>query len=135
MPLTIDLSKYGKIVNKDYVINGVKISGVHYQYKDNIIIFVHDIVNKGERKLSVFKNNALYDECVDIIDENKDIFIRKYMSGFSIYIDSLTSKILYVENAIECKALGKSGIDLIRDKNISAFDIECYEGEGRIFRP
>lgn len=110
-------------------------SGVHYQYKDNIIIFVHDIVNQGEIRLTVFKNDAKYDECVDIIDENKDIFIRKYMNGFSIYIDNLTNKILYTESVIECKPLGKGRIDLIKDNKISAFDIEAYEGDGRIFIP
>ncbi len=37
------------------MVNGVKINGVHYQYKDNIIIFVHNMIKPNERKLTVLK--------------------------------------------------------------------------------
>lgn len=134
MPLTKDLNQYGEVINKDFLVNGVKLRGVHYQFKSDIVIFVHDTVKLGERTLTVFKNNAIYDVCLDIIN-NKDILIRKYKNGFIIYIDNQTNKILYTESVIECKPLRKGVIDLIKDNKISSFDIECYEGENRIFKP
>lgn len=54
MPLYTDLNKYGKIINNEYVVNGDKIPGIHYHYKDNIIIFVHEYDKVGERRLTVF---------------------------------------------------------------------------------
>lgn len=85
MPLSTDLNKYGEIINNEYVVNGEKIPGIHYHYKDNIIIFVHESDKVNERRLTVFKNNAKYIECVDIFNENTDVFIRK-INDFTLYI-------------------------------------------------
>lgn len=134
MPLSTDLNKYGEIINNEYVVNGEKIPGIHYHYKDNIIIFVHESDKVNERRLTVFKNNAKYIECVDIFNENTDVFIRK-INDFTLYIDNSRNKILHSESIINCKHLRKGKIDLIKDNKISTFDIECYTDENRMFVP
>lgn len=136
IPLTLDLNKYGFNIKRDYIVNGVIQKGEHYLYRKNIVVFVHDGSDKLVRNLTIFKNNAKYAECIDLIDENSTIFVRKFKDGFTLYIDNNTNKVLYTERVINCKPVSKGKIQLIKDLNISSFDIECYvNNNNKLFVP
>jgi len=140
IPPSINLEQYGKIINNEFIYNGVKQSGTHYLYKKNtgVIIFVHDSNVKNQRKLTVFKNTVMKFSCIDTFDENNDIFTREIIGaneGFKQFINNSTNKILYSETPVKCKSIKKGKIDPVKDDKISAFDIETYLDSNKVFIP
>lgn len=138
IPLTLDLNKYGQIINNEFIYNDVKQLGTHYLYKPGIIIFVHDSDIIGKRKLTIFKNNVIKFRCIDTFNEDNDIFTREMIGGidgFKLFINNSTNKILYSEVPIQCKSIKKGKIDLVKDEKISAMDIETYLDSNKIFTP
>lgn len=127
IPLSFDLTKYGSIINKDFIFNNYKVQGVYYQYTEDISIFIHDSknTNTNNRKMTIFKKGCIYAQCLDVLLED-DTLIRTYDSGVKAYIDNKKCELKYFERKIECSAIQKGKIDLIKDLNISAFDIEAY---------
>lgn len=134
LPLTTDLNQYGSTVNNEYVVNGCKMDGTHFLYNDNLL-FVHKSDKIGVRKITVFKNNVKYLECVDNFDEKSNVFRRDFMNDFSLFIDKEKNKVLHSESVVKCKPLPKGKIELIKDNMISTFDIECYLDKNGLFHP
>lgn len=63
LPNSNNKSYYGTIIeNKDLYINDSLVKGIHYQYKENVIIVVQE-KDLNTRKLLVFKDGVKYDEC------------------------------------------------------------------------
>jgi len=135
IPLSIDLSKYGKVINNEFIHNNKKIPGMHYLYRDDVIIFVHKNNKSGTRKLTVFKNNVIEFECVDVFDEKKDVFTRSVRNSFTQFISNSKKKVLYTESVIQSKPILKGKIDSVKDNKISCFDIETYLDSNNVFTP
>jgi len=125
IPLTFDLTKYGETINKDYIYNNYKIEGVHYKYTDNITIFVHKNSDRYTRNITIFKKDEVYLECLDVLLKDGTL-IRTYDNGIKLIIDNKNCELKYFERKIECSAITKGKVDLIKDLKISAFDIEAY---------
>lgn len=125
IPLSFDLNKYGDIINKDYIYNNYKIEGVHYQYSDHIIVFIHNSRENNVRNITIFKKGAIYVECLDVLLDDGTL-VRTYDNGMKLFIDNKRCELKYFERTIECSSIKKGKIDLIKDFKISAFDIEAY---------
>ena len=127
IPLSFDLTKYGTIINKDYIYNNYKVDGVHYQYQDDVLIFIHhsNNYNNSRRNITIFKNDAIYAECLDVLLDDGTL-IRTYDNGLKLFIDNKSCDLRYFERSIECSPIHQGIVDLIKDVKISAFDIEAY---------
>jgi hypothetical protein len=125
IPLSFDLRKYGDIINKDYIYNNYKIEGVHYQYSADIVIFIHNSSDSNIRNITIFKKDAIYVECLDVLLDDGTL-VRTYDNGMKLFIDNERCELKYFDRKIECSSINKGKIDLVKDFKISAFDIEAY---------
>lgn len=123
IPMCYDITKYATYVEKELIINNYRIMGKHYKYNDEITIFIHTS-NKPNRRLTIFKNDKFYGECVDTLSSNK--LIRKYEHGLVLYIDNHRETLIQFDRVVECLKVDLPKKDSKRDLKISAFDIEAY---------
>jgi hypothetical protein len=104
IPLSFDLTKYGSVVNKEYIYNNSKVEGVHYQYTEDILIFIHKEnarVKHSNRYITIFKNGSVYGHCLDILLEDGTL-TRKYDNNLKLFIDNERCELKWVERVVEC---------------------------------
>lgn len=130
IPMCYDITKYARYVDKDLIINNYRIMGKHYKYNDEITIFIHTSNKANSRRLTLFKNDEFYGECVDTLSSN--MLIRKYEHGLVLYIDNDKESLIQFNRDVECLKVDKPLLgsstkkNSKRDLKISAFDIEAY---------
>lgn len=124
IPMSFDLSKYGSLLKNDLKL------GLKYKYTDDLDILIHNSDLQYERNITVFKNDAIFAQCFDVLSSDGTL-IRSYDNGLKLFIDNKKNIVKYFERSINCSALANGEIDLIKDEKISAFDIESYSDKDK----
>ena len=125
IPMSFDLSKYGNLMKNDFNL------GVKYKYTEDIYILIHNSNIQNERKLTIFKHDAIFAQCLDVLSDDGCTLIRSYDNGVKLYIDNKKNILKYYERSINCSSLAIGDVDLIKDEKISAFDIESYSDKDK----
>lgn len=120
IPMSFDLSKYGNLIKNDLNL------GVKYKYTEDIDILINHSNIQNQRNITVFKHDAIFAQCLDVLSSDGSTLIRRYDNGVKLYIDNKKNILKYFERSLNCSALANGDIDLIKDDKISAFDIESY---------
>jgi hypothetical protein len=121
IPISSDFAKYSYIINTNHI-NSSGLRGTLYKYTHIINIFIYQKSDKSYKGI-VYKNDKLYYEFTDIIN-NKDYDLIRKINNNLIYIKD--GKISHIESELKSKLIKTQSRDTKYDDKIGSFDIECY---------